>query len=231
MTRPILMYHAVDNRHDPMRIQVTPARFRRQLRTLRQLGFRGVSVRELLAAGPADRLVGLTFDDGYVDFATIAAPILGEFGFTATSFVVGGLVGESNVWDPPPRRPLMSAADVRLVHRLGHEVAAHGMYHRRLDDQRPTAELVEEVADSKALLEDLTQSEVVGFCYPYGVAGHDAVDVVRRLYRYGCAVTARPLADQWTLPRFHVGEADNGWRLVAKLALNPLRQHRQRRSA
>jgi peptidoglycan/xylan/chitin deacetylase (PgdA/CDA1 family) len=229
MTRPILMYHAVDNRHDPMAIQVTPARLRRQLRTLRQLGFRGVSVRDMLASRPEERLVGLTFDDGYVDFATTAAPILAEFGFTATSFVVAGLVGDFNTWDPPPRRPLMTAADIRLVHRLGHEVAAHGMYHRRLDAKRPPAELLEEVADSKALLENMTQSEVVGFCYPYGAAAPDAVDVVRRLYGYGCAVAARPLADQWTLPRFHVGQADKGWRLAAKLALNPWRQQRQQR--
>jgi peptidoglycan/xylan/chitin deacetylase (PgdA/CDA1 family) len=231
MTGPILMYHAVATGPDPMRVQVSPRRLRQQLRMLRQLGLRGVSVRELLASRPTQRLVGLTFDDGYVDFATTAAPILAEFGFTATSFVVAGLVGQSSTWDPPPHRRLMSAADVRLVHRLGHEVAAHGKYHRRLDEQRPSAEIMEEVADSKALLENMVQSEVVGFCYPYGAAGHEAVEVVRRLYAYGCAVTARPRADQWTLPRFHVGEADNAWRLAAKLALNPVRQQRQRRSA
>ena len=71
---PILMYHAVDTLADPMNVQVFPARLRQQLRVLRRLGMRGVSVRELLAApSHRDRLVGLTFDDGYADFATTAA--------------------------------------------------------------------------------------------------------------------------------------------------------------
>ncbi len=75
----ILMYHSVAvEKEDPYRLTVSPERFAEQIAWLHRRGKRGVSVRELMrarAAGRADRLVGLSFDDGYADFARHAVPI------------------------------------------------------------------------------------------------------------------------------------------------------------
>src|SRR5262249_41052866 len=100
---PVLMYHSVTPyEEDPYLITVRPERFEQQLRWLHPRGRRGTSMRELLAARGAgtDRgLVGLTFDDGYVDFCEYALPALARFGFTATVFVIADLLGGSNSWD------------------------------------------------------------------------------------------------------------------------------------
>ena len=60
---------------------------------LRDAGYRVLPVAELVAAAAAGSLEGrsvaLTFDDGYLDALTSAAPILESFGFPATFFIVG----------------------------------------------------------------------------------------------------------------------------------------------
>ena len=81
MTPPlVLMYHSViPYDHDPYLVTVSPLRLDRQFTWLRRQGLRGVSMRELLAArdrGAAQGLVGLTFDDGYADFADYVLPAL-----------------------------------------------------------------------------------------------------------------------------------------------------------
>ncbi len=79
----VLMYHSVtEHTEDPYNITVSPGRLDRQLRWLRRRGLRGVGVGELLrerAAGRGAGLVGLTFDDGYADFASRWNPILDVF--------------------------------------------------------------------------------------------------------------------------------------------------------
>ena len=42
--------------------------------------------------------IGIMFDDGYLDTYSNAWPILDELGYSATIFVVTGLVGHSVAW-------------------------------------------------------------------------------------------------------------------------------------
>ena len=42
--------------------------------------------------------VALTFDDGFVSFGDVAAPLLLDHGLPSTLFVVTDAVGKSNVW-------------------------------------------------------------------------------------------------------------------------------------
>lgn len=231
-TGPILMYHSVSVGDDPYNIQVSPDRLRQQLSLLRRLGYRGVSVEQLLTPGKArERLIGLSFDDGYTDFLTTAMPILAEFDFTATVYMVAGCLGGTNTWDPlPPRRPLMTAADLRTVHAAGHEIGCHGMTHTALGEVAPD-ELPHEVRVSQRVLEEAIGVPVTGFCYPYGSHDAPAVSEVRRHYAYACAVEASPDHDDWSLPRVFVGERDHPLRLAAKLALRKTRHRAQARSS
>jgi peptidoglycan/xylan/chitin deacetylase (PgdA/CDA1 family) len=217
----ILMYHSVEPyTEDPYQITVSPQRFERQLRWMRRHGMRGVSMRELRAAraaGTAAGLVGLTFDDGYQDFLTAALPILERYGFTATLFVVAGLLGGENRWDGGPRRPLLGKDELREVMAHGIEIGSHGMSHTRLAGLDRTT-LLREVQDSRELLSGLLGEAVEGFCYPYGSLDGPAIQAVRETgYVYGCGVKV-PLAEvsQFSLPRMHVGQRDGYLRLAVK---------------
>jgi len=79
---PILMYHSIQTPHDNevMRsLHVKPASFARQMWLLSKLGYVGLSMRELqpyLEGKEQGKVVGITFDDGYLNNLTAAAPIL-----------------------------------------------------------------------------------------------------------------------------------------------------------
>ncbi|SEO92666.1 polysaccharide deacetylase family protein [Actinacidiphila rubida] len=223
-----LMYHAVgDPRDDPYLVTVGPERLARQLRWLSRHGLTGVSMRELLAAreqGRADRLVGLTFDDGYADFLTEAVPLLREHGHTATVFVLPGRLGGANDWDAEgPRRPLLDAAGIRAAEAAGMEIGSHGLVHQDLtaaDD----ATLAAEATESRRLIGEITGTAPVGFCHPYGALDTRTLAAVRRAgYAYACAVDPGPLAGLYALPRAYVGNRDNSPRLHAKRLLHRMR--------
>ncbi|MGH3622739.1 MAG: polysaccharide deacetylase family protein [Sciscionella sp.] len=218
---PLLMYHSVTPYdEDPLLVTVHPARFQRQMRWLRRAGLRGVSMGELLDAareGRARGLVGLTFDDGYVDFVTNVVPVLDRLGFGATVFVLAGRLGGDNGWeDRGPRKSLLTEEQVRELAASGIEIGSHGLHHVRLSTVAATT-LRDEVSDSRSILREITGQEVAGFCYPYGDLSGTAVDAVRAAgYDYACAVSRTNLAGRYALPRVYVGDRDNAVRLAVK---------------
>ncbi|WP_246236476.1 polysaccharide deacetylase family protein [Actinomadura chibensis] len=223
----VLMYHSVDHfDEDPHLVTVSPARFARQMAWLRARGLRGVGMRELLdahAAGRARGLVGLTFDDGYADFVTRAVPALLRYGFGATVFVVSGRIGTYNAWDDGPRKPLMTADQIRTAADAGMEIASHGRYHVSLPGADDT-ELREELEESRAVLEDLVEGPVTGFAYPYGHATAREVEAVRAAgYDYACDISPDEPA-RHALPRTYVGDRDGPVRLRAKIVRHELRR-------
>lgn len=217
----VLMYHSVTTyTQDPYLVTVSPARFEQQLSWLRRRGLTGTSVRELLHArrhGNGRNLVGLTFDDGYTDFAHTVVPLLLRYGFTATVFVIAGRLGGENAWDPEgPRKPLMTAEQVGRIASAGMEIGSHGMHHQRLPGLTP-ASLHEEVEASRSVLREVTGQQVEGFCYPYGDVSDRVVRAVRSTgYDYGCAIWRSGLSGRHALPRTYVGEPDRSLRLRAK---------------
>jgi peptidoglycan/xylan/chitin deacetylase (PgdA/CDA1 family) len=221
----VLMYHSVDHyEEDPHLVTVTPERFERQLRWLHARGLRGVGVRELLDAhadGGTRGLVGLTFDDGYADFATRVVPALMRFGFTATVFVVAGHIGGYNSWDTGPPKPLMTENQLRAVADFGMEVGSHGVRHLSLTEAS-RQELQDELKHSRFMLEDIVQQEVKGFAYPYGNAGlREIAEVNAAGYDYACHI--RPgEPGRHALARTYVGERDRRLRLRAKVMRHEL---------
>lgn len=225
---PVLMYHSISpsRQPDPHHLRVHPARLDRHLRLLRRLGLRGVSLRELLAAydrGRAAGLVGLTFDDGYVDFLDHAVPLLARHGMTATLYVVPGRLGGANEWDDGPRLDLVDADQVRAVAGAGHEVGSHSLTHADLVGA-DTSTLEHEVAASRRVLAEVLQADVAGFCYPWGFFDPAAAAAVRAAgYDHACVTGDYLPGDRFTLPRFYVAPGDGAPQLLAKLARHHLR--------
>ena len=217
----IWMYHSVAERvrpgDDPFEITVTATRLADHLRWLAARGLRGVSVRELLAAPDPSRLVGLTFDDGYQDFSVRAVPLLREHGCTATVYLVAGRIGQYNAWESHgPVKTLMDMAQIEQCAEAGMELGSHGLRHLRLSQQDPDR-LTAEVAESRTALQRLTGRPIDGYCYAYGDLDERAVAAVRAAgYDYACAIRPGPHAGRHALPRFYVGDRDNGLSLAAK---------------
>lgn len=96
----ILAYHRVAVvERDPHGLCVTPDRFAEQVEYLK----RHVDVVPLHAVrdGGSGRRVAVTFDDGYVDNASIVKPFLESLGVAATFFITAGMIdtGREFWWD------------------------------------------------------------------------------------------------------------------------------------
>jgi peptidoglycan/xylan/chitin deacetylase (PgdA/CDA1 family) len=90
----VLIYHRVLPQPDPLLPdEVDATRFERQVRVLKRY-FNLLPLQEAVEALKAQRLppraAAITFDDGYADNLTVAAPILARHGVPATVFVATG---------------------------------------------------------------------------------------------------------------------------------------------
>jgi peptidoglycan/xylan/chitin deacetylase (PgdA/CDA1 family) len=215
-TIPILMYHNIGHPSHGAGLRslyVRTEAFARQMRMLDILGFQGLSMSAAmpyLRGEKTGRVAVITFDDGYLDTLENALPVLCAHGFSATSYVVSGHIGQYNVWDAAAlnvRKPLMNAAQLREWQAAGMELGAHSRTHPHLP-ACTDAELHAEVAGSKADLEDLMGAPVTQFCYPYGDLDVRVVAAVRQAGFSAATTTqrgrARPGDDLLVLRRILV---------------------------
>jgi peptidoglycan/xylan/chitin deacetylase (PgdA/CDA1 family) len=237
----ILSYHQTDQpppRGTPVRSLVLPPwRLAVQLRTLRLMGWQGLSMRELapfLRGEKTGKVFGITFDDGYRNNLRHALPILHGLGFTATLFMVSGQVGGSNVWDHAagvPPSPLMNARELHDWLDAGMEVGSHTRNHVNLADC-DDATAREEIIGSRLDLEALLRVPVRSFCYPYGAHRPEQADLVREA-GYTSATTivsarTRGTDDMFRLPRVSIELHDPIARTVLHVA-TPWLEWRARR--
>ncbi|MFI7602967.1 polysaccharide deacetylase family protein [Actinoplanes sp. NPDC049681] len=200
---PALMYHSVSAVAGPMRdLAVPPKRLAEQLSALTAAGYRLVGLTEaldLLEQGCTDKLIAVTFDDGYRDFLTEAVPVLAEAGAGATLYASVGHLGEYADWLgrwSPDFGKLLTWDELAEVADAGIEIGNHSLVHHPLD-VLPAAQLREETVRSKDELEQRLGRRVRSFAYPHGyngakvraavlAAGHDnATEVGRRLHTPG----------------------------------------------
>jgi peptidoglycan/xylan/chitin deacetylase (PgdA/CDA1 family) len=174
---PVLVYHQIEEapaRGQPFRsLYVSPAAFARQMRLLDWLGYKGLSMSELqpyLLGEQSGKVVGITFDDGYVNNLTHAMPVLMRHKFSSTCYAVSGLAGKTNLWDKHlgiAQTPLMNDSEMRQWVAGGQEVGSHTRTHLDLTASSDD-ECSGEIAEGKADLEQMVNRRVTHFCYPYG---------------------------------------------------------------
>ena len=171
----ILFYHRVSDDRDEL--AVSPRNFRRQMDFLATEAYRVVDVleaAELLDEGrPAARTIGLSFDDGFLDVAEQALPLLAERGFRATVFVTPGVVDgwATFGWYRAPQPPVLGWDEIADLDREGTlRFEAHSLTHPNLLTLRDEASR-EEITRSKAALERHLGRPVLAFSYPSGLFG------------------------------------------------------------
>lgn len=190
---PILMYHYVsplpDNADDVRReLTVSPAQFRAHIEYLFYEGYSAISMYQLddalLAGTPLPpKPVVLTFDDGHIDHFTNVFPLLQEFGYTGTFFVITGLTDAN---DPNH----LSWEQVQQMSDAGMSMEPHTKSHISLR-QRTYDTLIYEMLGSMESLQAYTGRQPHIFSYPVGHYDADTLAVARTLPIWR-AVTTEP---------------------------------------
>lgn len=214
---PILTYHHTEKappKGFPMRsLWVSPSSLATQMHWLARLGYRGLAMSDLmpyLRGEKKGKVVGITLDDGYQSNVSHALPILKQYGFSATCYVVSGRLGQHNEWDEAlgmAKAALMGVEEMRAWVNAGMEVGSHTCRHADLN-QLSLAEARHELLQSKSDLENLLQKPVTQFCYPYGHFSHEHEALVSQAGYEAATTTHRGRAcatDRMTaLPRVPV---------------------------
>ena len=221
---PILMYHgiceALGEKHPYFETNTSPRLFAQQMRFLYENGYRTADLGkalETIKAGDQDsKQVVITFDDGYRDFYTGAFPVLVQYGFTATMFVVADFTGEQRV--SREGKEYMTWGEVREVLAHGIRIGSHTVTHPELQTLE-REQIRFEIRKSKETIEDKLGDSVQSFSYPYAFPEQNkgVVAVVRdalETYGYENGVstiigTASRQYDRFFLPRLPVNSYDD----------------------
>jgi peptidoglycan/xylan/chitin deacetylase (PgdA/CDA1 family) len=212
----ILFYHRVSAARDELAVH--PRQFREQMDYLASAGYQVldvVQVADLLDAGELpERAVGLNFDDGYLDVAEHALPVLAEHGFRATVFVATGVTdGRASFAWYERQPPLLDWGAIAELDRGGTlQFEAHTVTHPNLlavDDGRAATE----IEDSKRELESHLGRPVTALSYPAGLFGLRERELARSA-GYRVAVSCEPgvnlpETDRFALRRRQIDSRDS----------------------
>lgn len=207
---PILTYHSIDESHSI--ISTGKETFRSQMKFLSENAFNIVSMktaakfilqnREL----PAKTIV-LTFDDGFENFYTGAFPVLNEYNFTATVFLITDYCGKFNDWagNLPLLRhsKLMDWSKIKELSAYNVEFASHSRTHPDLT-KIPLINAEREIIESKNIIEEKLGNEVINFAYPYGAYNFEVKGLTAKYYQTSCSTApgkARLRDDPFSLNR------------------------------
>ena len=219
----VLMYHMISHHRRTAKynkLRVDPIEFDRQLRWLRNNGWEFVFVSEL-ATVRTNKLVALTFDDGYRDNFLAAAPILKKYDAKATLYLVtdrhdrdwssskkehhndGELMAEPKLLDEDVEQMLASQQ---------WELGSHTVTHANLLNL-DTEQCFTEINQCRTDLQQTFGATVISFAYPFGLFEDRHVDLVERV-GFEFAVTTEQgisrdlVADRLKLKRVKVSGRD-----------------------
>ena len=219
MSHRILAYHRIADETPPgiENWAVRPAVFHRQMWLLKRLGYRGVSVRDLLDAtdggGGGEKLVGISFDDGYRDTVEEALPIIASFGFKASVYIVPDSVGGRSDWEGDERAvPLASWAELRSLEGAGWEVGMHSRSHPARFDLLTGEDLERQVRGGLRSARDELNTTVETFAYPHGHYSEDVLAAVEAAgFRAGLTTAPGAVTSdtpRFELPRYEIKQRD-----------------------
>jgi len=209
----ILTYHSISEGDSPLK--VSPKLFAEQMEWLAAVklhNLRVISLTELMdhwgdVASLEPGCVVLTFDDGYADFHSNAAPVLLRLKLPATVFLPTAFVGRTNAWPGQPawvkEEWLMDWEQIRELSEAGIDFGSHTAGHPNLCSlDRATVE--RELTESKHEIEQRLGRPVRHFCYPYGKWNRSVRASTARHYLSACTTIAGTVgaeSDRQLLPR------------------------------
>ena len=225
---PILAYHKVDTRLELGGTMISPKRFAGHLDYFKRNGYQSVTLSravELMRQGEGGdkKYLCLTFDDAYAGLYQHAFPLLKEFGFTATVFVVTDYVGRSNDWDinwGGLKFEHLTWEQMKEMQACGIEFGSHTKTHRDLRFLSPE-QLREELEGSKRTMEQELGATITTLSYPFGLYDEKVKQAARDAgYLSACSLSPgmkNGKIDFYALRRCGVYVTDIMWDLKHKI--------------
>jgi peptidoglycan/xylan/chitin deacetylase (PgdA/CDA1 family) len=206
---PILTYHSLDSSGSV--ISTSPEKFRRQMKNLSDASFTAVRLRDLVSRIRENRelpakSVAITFDDGFQSVYDVALPVLKDYGYPATVFLVTSFCGKNNRWQGQPESiPSFGLLTWEQISKMKEqlEFGVHTATHPDLT-KLSASQISEEIVSARQIVEDHTGEREIPFAYPYGKESDAARVLVESNFYAACSAEmdfATSQSDVHFLPR------------------------------
>ncbi|MFA6423126.1 MAG: polysaccharide deacetylase family protein [Patescibacteria group bacterium] len=176
---PILLYHKIGTpkEGEETSYYVSPEKFELQMRWLALNNYRVISLDALvnyLTTGknkPTDKSIVITFDDGTIGQYQNAFPILKQYHYNATFFMVPSWLDKGSVGTGSD---YMSWNNALEMAKYGMIIGSHNMTHRDMNAATDD-EINYELSESKKILEEKLEIKIKNYAYPGGSMGARAI--------------------------------------------------------
>ncbi len=177
---PILLYHDIDGKGI---YSVTSETLRSHFQLLRENDVRVIPLSELTRrlSEPEqfdEKVIVISFDDGFLSMYTRLLPLINEFGYPITLFVY-----TDNVYSRAKKN--MTWKRLRKMEESGINVECHSISHADLEELSKTGtaeskrKLFKEIYLSKRIIELYMRKKVKFFAFPYGRYDLNTVELCR----------------------------------------------------
>jgi peptidoglycan/xylan/chitin deacetylase (PgdA/CDA1 family) len=173
---PILMYHSIGYEQGSL-ARVTKENFKNQMKYLKDNGYVTLTLNDaydffINNKTVPEKSIVLTFDDGYEDNYLEALPILKEFKFKATIFVITDSVDKSPDY--------MTSVQLKEIQANGFDIESHTTNHENLKESSYEKQ-VKSMQDSKDYLEKILDKKIEYIAYPYGEYSKETLKAVTQV--------------------------------------------------
>ena len=207
---PVLMYH--DIKIKPLnKFDVTVEDFCAQLDFLKENEYITLSIEDFISYLEEKKVfpeksILITFDDGYNGIYNYAVPELKKRNMKATCFITTETVGKID-----GAYPHITEQELKEISSSENfSIGSHTLTHSHLDKLN-NEEKINEIKNSKEILEKITCKKIQALAYPYGDYDEEVIEAVKKSgYKIAFAVQDRGLFNnpaRWSIPRISMGMA------------------------
>lgn len=197
---PIIMYHSViDDQSRISKYVISPKSLEQDFKYLKDNGYSSITLSDLIefqknGTPLPEKCVLITFDDGYYNNYTYAAPLLKKYGFTAVLSAIGEFSEEyskpdailSNLYSHITFNLMNESADV--FEYANHSYNLHGLSERKgilkikgEDDSRYREVVINDTQKMQELMKTKTGKEPICYTYPFGAVDKESKSIVESL--------------------------------------------------
>lgn len=160
-----------------------------------------------------EKPVILSFDDGWENQFAYALPILQKYGLSATFFVYTNAIGQPNhfTWE-----------QLQAMQRVGMHIEGHSKSHPFLAKIHDQEKLAQEIAGSKALMDEKLGTTTDAFAYPFGSYNAQTIAAVQaagyssaRIFSSAATGELHDAADLYTLSAIPAPDSLNEFKKYA----------------
>lgn len=174
----ILMYHMIGDIPGNAAV-MTEANLRIQMNYLRDHGYHPITMQELYdyvtkGAPLPEKPVCITFDDGYADSYKVVYPMMKEYGFPWTLFLITDDVGKP--YNRMTWEQLKEMADSHTV-----TISNHTLSHPKLHNLATAEEKEKEIAGANQALKYHLGIDNQWLAYPYGDYDDQVVEICKKI--------------------------------------------------